>query len=530
MKQDKSRRSQPESSNIPDRFYPSGKFSIHDPRLSAMARRPDVSEKKRKSQIGARISMIICVTLSLAVIVAVLLPMLLGKEPGVSDTPPEQNPILPPDDPDLPPDEPVDPPVDDPDPPAEEWVTGRLEFNVNTFLANYVEQFGEEPKFDYLLSFTHEDPTPVLEQCASILLKHYTLDKQEVSFPHAIKYRRVVEAFLIDAALEIRLETPFDEEATVQQTLTAISRAAHRLARLFVDNGEGLAIIPESDLSALQRKLDIVSDERDAFFRFQSTLWAIGAEVSVNAALNGMCQSTARALMVLMQGYTPPSSFDNPQEDPTLSPYDEQMLQMMDQLAVRLNELLEKVSCYSYVGEGKTEVGFCPIKFHQIVMEHLPALVEEFCGVPYEQFLMQVAGGKMATVNDVPRIFGRTDFYAMNCVVGNQRIIDFNRLSDLVRQLEFEKVETEDINEMDLTWSADVIFRDSYAFFIPEWDVFGAQNKFSYPSNILPITLFSVGYDNYDTYYLRSGNYIAPLSEFQYKEFIDICSESRWSY
>ena len=135
MKPDKSRRSQPESSNIPDRLYPSGKFSIHDPRLSAMARRPDASEKKRKSQIGARISTIICVTLSLVVIVAVLLPMLLGKEPGVSDVPPNPSPDLPPDDdPDLSPDEPVDPPVDEPEPPVEEWVTGRLDFSMNTFL------------------------------------------------------------------------------------------------------------------------------------------------------------------------------------------------------------------------------------------------------------------------------------------------------------------------------------------------------------------------------------------------------------
>lgn len=539
MKKDTSRKNKPESYTTPDRFYPPGKISIGDPRLSAMARRPDTAERKRKSQIGARIFIITCVVLSLAVIVAVLLPMMLGKEPGVPDTPPDQSPDLPPeepdDKPDLPPDEPdpptdepIDPPVDEPDPPAEEWVTGRLEFKVQTFLPAYTNQFGTAPKFDYLLSFTYEDPTPVLEQCASILLEHYCLDKQKVSFPHAVKYRTIVQAFLIDAALEVRLETPFDEKATVQQTLTAVSRAAHRLIPLLADNGEGLAIIPESVLSDLQRKIDIVSEERKAFFQSQSTLWAMGTKEDVEASLGGMCQNTARALMVLLHGYTPPPSFDNPQEDPTLSPYDEQMLQRMDQLAVRLRELLGKVSRYSYVWENEMTVGFCPIKFHQIVMENFPALVEEFCGVTYEQFLMQVANGKLATVGDDLYIFGRTDFYATNCVVGNPRIIDFNRLGELVRPLEFEKVEAEDIQEMDLTCSADVVFFHAHLFFIPEWDVFGSWKKFSYPSNILPLSLFTAGHDAHGNYYLRSGNYVALLTESQYDEFIDICSKDTW--
>ena len=109
MKKDNSRKNKPESYTTPDRFYPPGKISIGDPRLSAMARRSDAAERKRKSQIGARIFIITCVVLSLAVIVAVLLPMLLGKEPGVPDTPPDQSPDLPPEEPDDLPGEPEEP-------------------------------------------------------------------------------------------------------------------------------------------------------------------------------------------------------------------------------------------------------------------------------------------------------------------------------------------------------------------------------------------------------------------------------------
>jgi hypothetical protein len=157
-------------------------------------------------------------------------------------------------------------------------------------------------------------------------------------------------------------------------------------------------------------------------------------------------------------------------------------------------------------------------------MEHLPSLVEEFTDMTYEHFLVQVACGKMEVINDTTYIFGRTDAYAKIAIVGTKESIDFNRLSELVSQLSFEIIDDGRIDELNMTYQADIIFRHPHEFMISNWSVFGTQKKCSYPSDILPISLFTAGHDGSGHYYLRSANYAAVLTENQYKDFIKICS------
>jgi hypothetical protein len=333
-----------------------------------MAQHPDAASK-RKSKIGDRIFIIICVVLSLAVIVAVLLPMLLGKEPGVEGKPPlDDTPDIAPENPPQDePDSPENPPVE---PPMEEWVTGRLTFNIGVFLVDYVEKFGKEPAFDYLLTFTYEDPVNIIDQCAATLLNHYEFGDQKVSIPVAYRYRKIVKAYIIDAALEVRLQTSFDQEASTEQTLLAISRAARRLAAILADNGEGLALIPEDILSDLeQSKAALVADDADAYNLAQSNLWAIGSEERIESSLQDICQNTARALMVFLHGYTPPLFYDNPQVDPTLQPEDEQMLEILNQLAARLRELLDTALIKEDSSQEITTAGFSMVIFCPRVME-----------------------------------------------------------------------------------------------------------------------------------------------------------------
>ncbi len=522
----KSKKTHDKSSGFPlhsNHIAPTGQIPIGDLSLTVMAQRTDAASK-RKSKIGDRIFIIICVVLSIAVIVAVLLPMLLGREPGAEDEPPFENT---PDNtlenpPQDVPDSPEDPPVE---PPKEEWVTGRLTFNMGTFLADYVEKFGKEPAFDYLLTFTYDDPVNVIDQCAATLLNHYDFNGQTVSVPVAYRYRKIVKTYIIDAALEVRLQTPFDQEASTEQTLLCISRAARRLAAILADNGKGTALIPDDILTDFEKsKVVLDADDADAYNLAQSTLWAIGSKERIESSLQDICQNTARALMVLLHGYTPPLFYDNPQVDPALQPYDEQMLEIMDQLAERLRELLDTVLIKEDPPQEITTAGFSVVKFYQAVMAHLPSLVEEFTDMTYEDFLVQVAGGKMEVINDTTYIFGRTDAYAQNVVIGEAVTIDFNQLSELVNQLSFEIVDDDMIDELNMTDQADIIFRHPHEFMISNWSVFGTQKKCSYPSDILPISLLTAGCDGKGNYYLRSANYAAILTEAQYNKFIKICS------
>ena len=525
----KSKKTHDKSSDIPlhsNYITPTGQVPIGDLSLTVMAQRTDAASK-RKSKIGDRIFIIVCVVLSFAVIVAVLLPMLLGKEPGAEDKPPLD------DTPDI---DSVNPPQDDSDssddppvePPKEEWVTGRLTFNMGTFLADYVEKFGKEPAFDYLLTFTYDDPVNIIDQCAAILLNHYEFGGQKIAIPVSYRYQKIVKTYLIDAALAVRLQTPFDQEASTEQTLLCISRAARNLAIILADNGEGMALIPEDILSDFEKnKVVLDADDADAYNLAQSTLWAIGSEERIESSLQDICQNTARALMVLLHGYTPPLFYDNPQLDPALQPYDEQMLKMMDQVAIRLRELLDTVLIKEDPPQEITTAGFSMVKFYQTVMEHLPSLVEEFTDMTYEHFLVQVAWGKMEVINDTTYIFGRTDAYAKNAVIGTPVNIDFNRLGELVDQLSFEKTEFDTVTELNITYQADVVFRHAHEFMISGWTVFGTQKKFSYPSDILPIALLTAGCDGSGNYYLKSADYIAVLTEKQYNQFIEICSSKR---
>ncbi len=487
-----------------------------DPRLAKMAEPKESPKKQRRSKIAAKITTIVGALLALSVMAAVFVPMLrdhFASLPEDPVEPPITEPIEPPV---YPPDDTVPPSPGPDDTPEEEWIQGRLTFNTQAFLLEYESRYGKPPQFDYGVNDTYYSSwsiDPTLEQCIKVFWHHFQLDGEKVVFSNVYRYTRIARAYLIDAALDLRHRTPFDESASVQDTLLVVANAAERLARIACDNGQGSAMIPIAE--DMEDRATMAKNVFDGYGIAQDTVWSSYVlPENAQAALDDVSATTARALILLLHGYNYQRSNDTPQTQ-----QDEYMMQLTQQLTADLRELLDSVTIYSQPdGSSYVSVGFSPAKFHQVVQKNLPELIERYTEESYLQFITH------ATFSHIPekyrqwQIAARFDPYAEYCVIAPSQEVDFERLTKLLGQLTFEPFTT------DITAQADIVFRSYNMFRVTNSKLYEFRPELPVMQDFLPISLLRAGYDESGNYYLQSAGYCARLTDEQYAEFIAICS------
>ena len=338
--------------------YPSYSYSspayMGDPRLSAMAQPKESPQAKKKSKVTSRLVSVVCLVLSVSLLIGIF--VLLMRQESDPPPPPSNEQIEPPDNtpsPNLP----QGSDSTDVSPPSEGWVIGRLTFNIGSFVDEYQKKHGEDPQFNYHTTHTQDlADDVVLDRCAILLLKHYYHNGQAVEFANALRYRRIVKIYLIDAAMGLRLSMPHDQEADVWNTLSAISHAAERLSALLCDNGKGEGMMPDYVLDEISDKFSMYdADLQEAFCQSQGIVWTpYGNPATIESALDQVCWTTARSFVHLFHSYLLNSSLEAARKNTPQAEYDQQMLQLAEQMLARLRELLETVLIRtetSYIGD-----------------------------------------------------------------------------------------------------------------------------------------------------------------------------------
>jgi len=515
---------------------PYGSF-MGDPRLAKMAEPKESPKKQRRSKITAKITTIVGALLALSVMVAVFVPMLrdhFASLPEDPVQPPITAPITPPVDPPV--DLPIDPPSQPIDPPAApEWEKAKLTFNPDHFKRRYKNtQSGP-----LMINYPHSQAsfvglTGLLDRWSDVLLQTFQYDGKFVTFRSSSlsKAQLLARFFMYDALCELRAEKGPGDSVTEHECLEIVAFAADQMSNFTYVFGNEAKIGDEYTNVFLGLYRSELPNFYEQSLRLQSCHTAMAnTPDDINAAIDDYATSVARAMVLLLFGYTHPvfGTVTNEVELEYYQTYYSHLNQSLDagqmqtyteHIAAIVREQFAEYRTYTTENSYQpiTCLDFVPFKMWQAVIDALPTMVEQTTGMTYPEF---IKGGYMSPAWYMEqKLQGRYNSHSNYAVQGAAYQIDLKRLNALLAQLTFEA------SDIHLKKQCEISYAESiFPAFGEEERLYPNTNYTAISPDLLSFPLFTAGYTEVGDYYLQSSHYFAPLTEEQYKIFIEICTE-----
>jgi hypothetical protein len=340
------------------------------------------------------------------------------------------------------------------------------------------------------------------------MLQTFEYNGKTVRFDSSSSVKTVISFFLYDGLCELRTQVSPDGNATKEDCLSIVAYAADRVSELTYIHGTKVKLGDE--VADVFREMDQTTLDRfyEQSLRSQCFHPARASDPdAIPAAIESYASDVARAVVQLLLG------------DPTsASPNDTQIQATTELFAAVLSQCFQDYHTYTMdrIQSGPVYcLDFIPYKMWQTVIDMLPTMAERATGMSYPEFL---AGGHMAPAGHAA-LQGRYSPYGNYIVQGVPHQVDRDRLNALLAELSFASGNISLVKQCQISYAEPM-----FPALGEEQRLYLSNNETAISPDLLPFPLFSAGYADEGVYYLQSSHYYAPLTEAQYREFIEICT------